>query len=105
MQVQINTDRNIDGDDAMIELAESVVRGALERFSERISRVEVHLSDQNSDKKFGTRDMRCLMEARVEGLKPTAVTHEAATYEDALEGAAGKMHRSLETTLGRLANR
>ncbi len=105
MQVQINTDRNIDGDEAMIDLAESVVRGALELFSARISRVEVHLSDQNSDKKSGSRDMRCLMEARVEGLKPTAVTHEAATYEAALEGAAGKMQRSLETTLGRLANR
>ncbi len=82
-----------------------MVRGALERFSERFSRVEVHLSDQNSDKKSGARDMRCLMEARVEGLKPTAVTHEAATVEEALEGAAGKMHRSLETRLGRLANR
>ena len=105
MQIQINTDRNIDGDEAMIEQAESVVRGTLERFSARISRVEVHLSDQSSDKKSGPRDMRCLMEARVEGLKPTAVTHEAATVEDALEGAAGKMQRSLETTLGRLANR
>jgi hypothetical protein len=105
MQIQINTDRNIDGDEAMIEQAESVVRGTLERFSARISRLEVHLSDQSSDKKSGPRDMRCLMEARVEGLKPTAVTHEAATYEDALEGAAGKMQRSLETTLGRLANR
>jgi hypothetical protein len=89
----------------MIEQAESVVRGTLERFSARISRLEVHLSDQSSDKKSGPRDMRCLMEARVEGLKPTAVTHEAATVEDALEGAAGKMQRSLETTLGRLANR
>ncbi len=105
MQVQINTDRNIDGDEAMIDQAESVVRGALERFSARISRVEVHLSDQNSDKKSGTRDMRCLLEVRVEGLQPTAVTHEAATYEAAIEGAAGKMQRSLETTLGRLANR
>ncbi len=105
MQVQVNTDRNIEGDEAMIDQAVSVVRGALERFSAGISRVEVHLSDQNSDKKSGARDMRCLMEARVEGLKPTAVTHEASTVEDALEGAAGKMQRSLETTLGRLANR
>jgi uncharacterized protein (DUF111 family) len=105
MQIQINTDRNIDGNEAMIEQAQSVVRGALERFGARITRVEVHLSDQNSDKKSGARDLRCLMEARVEGLKPTAVSHEAATVEEALEGAAGKMHRSLETTLGRLANR
>lgn len=105
MQIQINTDRNIDGNEAMIAEAKVVVRGTLERFSARISRVEVHLSDQNSDKKFGTHAMRCLMEVRVEGLKPTAVTHDAATYEEALEGAAGKMQRSLETTLGRLANR
>jgi len=105
MQVQINTDRNIDGDETMIDHAEGVVRSVLARFSARITRVEVHLSDQNSDKKFGTHDVRCMMEARVAGLKPTAVRHDAATPQEAVEGAAGKMQRSLETTLGRLANR
>ena len=53
------------GADELVQLVEAVVRGALDRFSEQITRVEVHLSDENSDKKFGTDDKRCLLEARL----------------------------------------
>jgi hypothetical protein len=35
MQIQINTDRNIDGDEAMIEQADSVVRTTLGRLANR----------------------------------------------------------------------
>ncbi|MFO7545226.1 MAG: HPF/RaiA family ribosome-associated protein [Trueperaceae bacterium] len=105
MKVQINTDSNIDGNETLIQLAEGVVRNALDRFSAKITRVEVHVSDQNSDKKSGMRDMRCMMEARVSGRQPVAVTHEAASPEEAIEGAAGKLQRALETTFGRMANR
>jgi ribosome-associated translation inhibitor RaiA len=74
---------------------------ALSRFSDRITRVEVHLSDQNSDKS-GQDDKRCMMEARIEGRQPTAVTHQAATLDDAVDGAADKLKRSIESTLERL---
>jgi hypothetical protein len=103
MQVQINTDRNIDGNEATMELVEAIVRSELDRFRERITRVEVHLRDENSSQKGGSDDLRCTMEARVAGLQPLAVTHDAGTMEDAATGAAGKMKRSLESTLGRLA--
>jgi hypothetical protein len=53
---------------------EAVVRDSLDRFSEQITRVEVHLSDQNSDKKFGNEDKRCLLEARLAGLQPISVS-------------------------------
>ena len=46
--------------------------------------------------------MRCRMEARLEGRKPVAVTHQAATLDEAVEGAAGKLIRLIESTLGRL---
>jgi ribosome-associated translation inhibitor RaiA len=105
MHIQINTDSNIKSDNALTEQVEAAVRGALERFSERITWVEVYCSDENSDKKFGTHDMRCVMEARLTGLSPIAVTDQAATVEQAVEGAAGKLERSLESTLGRLDNR
>jgi Sigma 54 modulation protein / S30EA ribosomal protein len=81
------------------------VRGALDHFSNRITRVEVHLSDQNSDKKPGTADMRCLLEARLAGLQPIAVSHQATTLEQAIEGAAEKLKHSLDTVLGRLGHR
>ncbi len=105
MQIQFNTDRNIEGDDAKAQFVEAVVHGALDRFSEQITRVEIHVRDENSNKKGGSDDIRCLMEARLGGLQPVAVSHNAATFEDAVEAAAGKMQRSLASTLGRLNQR
>jgi ribosome-associated translation inhibitor RaiA len=102
MKIQINTDKNIEADDDLAEQVRAMVGGTLERFSERLTRVEVYLSDENSDSKFGTHDMRCVLEARLAGRSPTAVTHDAATWEQAVEGAAEKLMRSLESTLGRL---
>jgi ribosome-associated translation inhibitor RaiA len=101
MHVQTNTDRNIEGSAGLSAHVTTVVAAALERFSGQVTRVEVHLSDENSDK-GGSRDKRCMMEARLEGRPPTAVTHQAATVDEALNGAAAKLVRSLTSTLGRL---
>ena len=46
--------------------------------------------------------MRCVMEARLEGRQPAAVTHQAATLDNAIKGAADKLARLIESTLGRL---
>ncbi|MDP1966431.1 MAG: HPF/RaiA family ribosome-associated protein [Reyranella sp.] len=101
MQIQINTDSNIEGREDLAASVQAVVEGAVQRFSDRITRVEVHLSDENS-RKSGHDDKRCMMEARVEGRQPTAVTHRAATLDQAVDGAAEKLKRSLESTLERL---
>ncbi len=101
MHIQINTDSNIDGTEELATHVKGVVESALSRFSDRITRVEVHLSDQNSDK-GGQDDKRCMMEARLEGRQPTAVTHLAASLDDAVDGAADKLKRSIESTLERL---
>ncbi len=102
MQIQINSDRNIDAHEALIAYVGSVVKNELSRFSDRITRVEVHLSDENSDKKGGNDAMRCVMEARVEGRHPMAVTNQAATLDQAVNGAAGKLSRLIESTIGRI---
>ena len=102
MQVQINTDRNIEGHEALAAHVSGVVESALSRLSDHITRVEVHLSDENSDKKGGKDNLRCMMEARIEGGQPIAVTHQAATVDQAVDGAAGKLSRMLKSTLGRL---
>lgn len=102
MLIQINTDDNIQHSDAPMQRMEDSVRNALDRFSEQVTRVEIHLSDESSDKKSGPADMRCLLAARFEGLQPVAVTDAAADMEKAVDGAARKMKRSLESTLGKL---
>jgi len=102
MKVQINTDRNIEGHEGLAAHVTGVVEGALSRFSDQITRVEVHLSDENGKQKSGPGDMRCLMEARLGGHQPIAVTHQASTLDQAIEGAVDKLCRLIESTLGRL---
>ena len=102
MQIQTNTDASIESPEGLTAQVSSAVESALSRFSDHITRVEVHLSDENSGKKGGNSDMRCMMEARLEGRQPAAVTHHAATVDQAVDGAAGKLARMIESTLGRL---
>jgi hypothetical protein len=45
-----------------------------------------------------------MMEARLEGRQPVAVTHQAATMDQAVDGAADKLARLIENTLGRLCD-
>lgn len=105
MQVQINTDRNIEGNHALTQQIEAAVRSTLDRFSEQVTRVEVHLSDENSEHKFGAKDKRCLLEVRLAGREPIAASDQAPTVEEAVDGAAQKMKHRLDSTLGRLGQR
>ncbi len=102
MQIQVNTDNHIQGSERLTSHVEMVVEGAIGRFADRITRVEVHLSDENSSAKAGDNDKRCVMEVRVAGLQPISVHDQAASVELAIDGAAGKLERSLKRTLERL---
>jgi ribosome-associated translation inhibitor RaiA len=104
MIIQVNTDNNIEGHQALAEQLKTEVQNSLERFGDKITRVEVHLSDDNSNKKSGPDDKRCLLEARLAGLQPLAVSHQAATTEQAVDGAVDKLMRSIDATLGKLEN-
>ena len=105
MHIQINTDSNIEGDNALAQRVETTVRETLDHFSKQITRVEVHLRDENGGSKSGTEDKRCLLEVRLVDHRPIAVSHHGSTLEQAVDGAARKMKRSLVSTLGRLGNR
>jgi ribosome-associated translation inhibitor RaiA len=101
MQVQISTDHNIEGHEKLSAHVRGVVESALGHVGDHITRVEVHLSDENGPKS-GQSDKRCMMEARLEGQHPIAVTHHAATPGQAVDGAADKLARLIESTVGRL---
>ncbi|HEY0419314.1 MAG TPA: hypothetical protein VGC80_07320, partial [Acetobacteraceae bacterium] len=78
-----------------------VVEDAVGRFSARLTRVEVHLGDVNAAK-HGAADKRCMMEARPNHHQPIAVTHQAATVQEAMNGAARKLVHALEHNFGRI---
>ena len=101
MQVQLYTDHNIEGDEALDAHFRGVVESALDRVSNRITHVEVSLNDENG-KKSGQDDKRCMIEAHLEGRPPLVVTHHAATLDQAVGGAAHKIFNLIEHTIGRM---
>lgn len=103
MKIQFNTDKTISGDEKNQDFFSDQIAEELERFASHITRIEVHISDQNG-KKEGMNDILCLLEARLEGRQPIAVSDQADTIEEAVSGAIDKLKTSLETILGRLQN-
>jgi ribosomal subunit interface protein len=104
MQIQINSDHHITHIMRSPQLAgrvQALVRDSLERYSDRITRVEVHLNDLNGDKR-GSTDKRCLMEARIGGIGSVSANHEATSVELAIDGAMEKLERAVEHKLGRI---
>ena len=79
----------------------SLISEELSRFSPQITRLEIHLSDEDGNKD-GLNDKRCMVEARLAGMKPIAVTNQANTHEQAFLGAIDKLKTSLEKITGRL---
>jgi len=102
MHIEIRTDSHINGGD-LSPFVERTVGSVLAPFATQITRIDVHLNDANAGK-GGANDKRCMIEARLEGLKPQAVTHNADTVEQAIKGAADKMKRLLDSTKGKLGD-
>lgn len=100
MNIQINTGHNIQGNKALIAKFSSTIKNALIRMSDHITKVEVHLKDEDGDKK-GKNDKRCMIEAHLEGLQPIVVTDHADTLNQALDGAIDKLINMIESIHGR----
>ncbi len=104
MQIQVHTDSNIEGREQLVNEVQKAVESSLGRFAEQLTRVEVHLSDENSVKS-GDDDKRCLIEARPAGHQPIAVSHNGANVDQAVNGAVKKLRAALDSTFGRLGDR
>jgi len=103
MTIQFNTDKNINGNEEFTAPYVAQIEDELSRYSDQITRIEVHLSDEDGNKN-GLNAMRCMIEARLEGRQPIAVTNQADTREQAVAGALDKLTASLNTIMGKLSN-
>src|SRR5690554_310339 len=101
MQIQINTDKNVSVSNEQISATNAFITKELSRFSEQITRVEVHLSDTDGSKD-GPNDKRCLIEARLSGLKPMVASDNSNTFDQAVSGALEKLKASITSLKGRL---
>ena len=100
MQIQINADNHLESSAARDDWARGVVDAAMSHFADQVTRVEVHLSDENAAKGSAA-VVRCKMEARINGRAPIAVTHDAPSLDPAVNGAADKLVRATEHAIGR----
>jgi ribosome-associated translation inhibitor RaiA len=94
MQIQINSDHTITTSEPFSNFARQLIENTLHNHKSQITRIEVHMSDENGEKS-GADDKRCVLEARLAGRKPTAVTEYADTLEGAISGAADKLKHAL----------
>ncbi len=101
MTIQLNADNNLSIHEIFGDKLKDMLSGELKRFGNHITRLEVHLSDENGSKE-GPNDKRCMIEARIEGKQPIAVTERGNDYELAVRGAIEKLKASLDAILGKL---
>lgn len=104
MKIQFNTDKNIQGTATLETIVSEKINRELKRFAGNITRIEVHLSDQNADKS-GPDDIQCKIEARLEGRQPVVVVGKSGSKEIALDDAVDKMKASLGTIMGKMGNK
>lgn len=100
MQVQFNSDSSVMGTENVAARIESKVREKLARFEERLTRLEIHVHDENG-RKGGGEDKACTIEARPRGGRPIGVTEHAAKVDDAARKAATTLAQRLERFFGR----
>ena len=100
MQVQFNSDSSVMGTENVAERIEAMLHTKLARFEERLTRVEVHVRDENGAKGGGD-DKACVIEARPRGGRPIGVTEHAGKVDDAARKAANTLAQRLERHFGK----
>jgi ribosomal subunit interface protein len=104
MLVQVTTDNHLTGSEKLNAYAESALNDALARYGDQVTRVGVHLADENSHKK-GDADKRCTLEARLKGLEPIVATGSGGDVDQAIDQAIDKLLSALDKKVGRLGDK
>ncbi len=97
MLIQLNTHNHITATSNLQQRAEQILQQELKHLAKEITRIEVHLNDENSNK-AGVNDKRCLMEARVAGFQAITTEHHADTLTLAMQGAAEQLARAVKSS-------
>jgi len=100
MQFQFNSDSSVMGTANVAERIETMVREKLSRFEDKLTRVEVHVTDVNGSK-HGADDKHCTIEARPRQGRAIGVTGKADAVDDAARRAANTLAQRLERVFGK----
>jgi ribosome-associated translation inhibitor RaiA len=105
MQILLHSDQHTDGGHLMAEHLNLLVKDAMERFGDHITRVEAHLSDVNGQAKSSTDDIHCTLEARLVGQGVVVVKDHAGSAHQAIDGAVRKLKRAVAAALAKQDSR
>ncbi len=105
MKIQVNTDSSVEGSDAHALTVETTIHSALDRYGDRLTRVEAYLSSDDNAEDKSHPGIQCLLEARPPGMDPVVVTGSGDTIERACHDATHKMQSLLDSTFGRIDSR
>lgn len=94
MLIQVNFG-DIARTDTIDEYVHERVHKELAHFTNRVTRVEVHIHDDNGPSKHAANDKRVTMEARPAGRQPLAVEHTGDNLQKVIQETAGKLGRAL----------
>ena len=94
MLIQFSTDHHIGHHPSLHGHVDALVRKTLHPFRSHITRVDVHLTDENAHANHAN-DKRCVMEARLDGVQPLVVTATASNVAAVLDAASRKLRRSV----------
>lgn len=61
MKIQVNTDSSVEGSDAHTLTVETTIHTTLDRYGDRLTRVEAHLSAHNNAVGENQTEVRCLL--------------------------------------------
>ncbi len=101
MQILLHSDPHTDGGQRMVDHLTVVVKAAMERYGERITRVEAHLSDVHEKARSSDDNIHCTLEARLVGMEPVVVKDQAGSAHQAIEGAVRKLQRAVGTEVAK----
>ncbi len=104
MTIQINTDNHIETSESFETQLRDMLADKLSRFSSNLTRIEMHLSDENSGEKSGQNDKKCLLEARWEGMAPIVVSENSDNVMQSINGATNKMKAALTSAIEKARN-
>jgi hypothetical protein len=98
VQIQVNTDHNVQGGEKLATFVTTDLASSLSRFDRWLTRVEVYFSEDAAGR---VDDKRCVIEARPAGSQSVAVTHHAGSVDDAYVGAIQKIEKVLDVKYSR----
>lgn len=105
MKVQVNASNDVHNKEALESWAAEYLNERLARFTQDLTSIEVQLTDENHATKGGAAEKRCMLEGRMAGRAPVAVTAFGADQNLAFRAATEKLEHALDHAIGKLDRR